>query len=236
MLKKFLISIFLVTNLIAQVRAEDKSDYPELQVTPRASERLAIEAENEMKNPKMFQLPITVSSSATLIAALLNKSDENKDPNKYARNVGLVVGGGWLAMNAYLAYSYHGYSTALSKVSLLSTKTQREQLIKERLSEEEINYLGRVGRVMKWGSFISNFAAGGYMMARADKNSNSRIYSGVAMVASVLPLLFSNHYDDVATEQQQYKKRIFGTISSNFLMVDPSTQKWVPGVGLTATF
>lgn len=218
--------------------AEERSDYPELQVTPKSSERLALESEYERAKPWSFQSPITISALSTFTAALIQggKTDLRKDPNEYSKSVGMLVGGGWLALNMYMAYQYQGYTTASNKVSALPAKTSREQLIKERLSEEEMNHLGRIGKTMKWGSFATNLLAGGYMMSKAAKDSNAQIFDGIAIVTSFLPLIFSNHFEDVALEQQQYKKKIFGAISSNFLFQDPTSSKWVPGVGFTATF
>lgn len=233
LMKCFVISLFLVTGVIF---AEEKSDYPELQVSPRASERLALESEYEHDRPYKFQMPITYASAATLFTALTLDTDTGRDPDRHARMTGTIVGAGWLALNMYMAYSYRAYSSANQKISILPSKTAREQLVKERMAEEELNHLGRIGRTMKWGSFATNLLSSAYMASNAKRNSNSKVYSGLAVVTSFLPLIFSNHFETVAAEQQQYKKKIFGTISSNFLFLDPVTNKLKAGVGFTATF
>ena len=46
---------FLSTGVLSQ----DRADYPELLVTPRASERLKIESESEGRKPWNFQWTIT---------------------------------------------------------------------------------------------------------------------------------------------------------------------------------
>lgn len=236
MLKKML--LMLVIALSNQVNAEEKNDYPELQVTPKASERIALESEYEKVKPWSFQSPITYSAIVTIAASMVQggKIDLKKDPEENSKKVGLLVGGSWLALNAYMAYQYQGYSSAHSKISSLPAKTAREQLIKERMAEEEINQLGRIGKTMKWASFATNFVAGGYMLSKAKKDSNAQVFDGVAIAASFLPLIFSNHFESVSNEQHQYKKKIFGTISSHFLFQDPTSNNWVPGVGFVATF
>lgn len=234
MLQKFLVCLLVLLTTV--VHADEKNDYPELQVTPRASERLAIESEYEKARPYAFQPAITASAAMTLFSALSQKTDLGKDPDEQSKNAGLIVGAGWLAVNAYMAYVYQGYSSANIKVNALPSKTPREQLIKERLSEEEITHLGRLGKAMKWGSFATNFLASGYMLSKSKKDSNSQVFNGVSLVASFLPLIFSNHFEEVSIEQNNYKKKIFGTISSNFLFQDPITAKWNAGVGFVATF
>jgi hypothetical protein len=234
MFKKVLMILTVV--LTSNVFAEEKTDYPELQVTPRASERLGLESEYERVKPYAFQSAISASALTTLITAVTHDTDLSKDSESQAKNAGMIVGAGWLALNMWMGYQYSGYTSAANKINALPAKTAREQLIKERMAEEEINHLGRIGKTMKWGSFVTNFLAGTYMGSKAKKDSKSQVYSGLTMVASFLPIIFSNHFEDVATEQQQYKKKIFGTISSNFLLQDPVTNKWVPGVGFVATF
>ncbi len=236
MLKKMILASFLLSSV--SIYAQEKSDYPELQVTPRASERLAMESEYEKVKPWTFQSAISYSAIATIAASMIQSGNINlsKDPEEHSKTVGMLVGGGWLAMNMFMAYQYQGYTSALNKIAALPAKTQREQLIKERMAEEEIRALGRIGKTMKWASFATNFAASGYMLSKAKKDSSAQIFDGIAVAASFLPLIFSNHFEEVSTEQQQYKKKIFGTISSNFLFQDPGTNKWAPGVGFVATF
>lgn len=236
MLKKTLILLLCLNSFTAF--SQERSDYPELQVTPRASERLAIESKHELAKPYSFQLAITSSALVTLVAGIsqTNDYDSTKSNAKNSATVGLAIGGGWLVANMLMAYQYRGYTSALSKIQGMAVTSSREQLIKERLAEEEINQLGRIGKTMKWASFTTNALAGVYMASKAKKDSAAQILDGAAVVASLLPIIFSNHYEDVAQEQRQYKKKIFGTISSNFLLQDPGTNKWVPGIGLAATF
>ncbi len=235
-MKKILIFLSLVISQL--IIAQEKNDYPELQVTPRATERIQIEAGFENEKPWAFQAPISISALTTLAASFVQSSniDTSKDSEKYSRTAGLAVGGTWLLMNLYMGYQNKGFSGAQEKISGLSYKTSREQLIKERMAEEEIFRLGRIGRMMKWGSFTTNLAASAYMFSKAKKDTSAKLFDGAAIIASFLPLIFDNHYENVAREQQQYKKKIFGNISSTFLLFDKEKNKFNPGIGLTASF
>jgi hypothetical protein len=236
MLTKFIIAFLCLSS--SSLFAQEKIDYPELQVTPRASERIMIETQYEKEKAWTFQAPITTSALITLLAGIKHDGDidTSKDATGRSSTVGIVVGAGWLATNMFMAYQYQGYTSALNKIKNMPASTPRDQLIKERLAEEEIAHLGRIGRTMKWASFATNALAGGYMISKAKKDSGGQIMDGVAIVASFLPIIFNNHFDDVDREQQQYKKKIFGNLASNFLLQDPNTNKWVPGLGLVATF
>lgn len=236
MLKELLIATILLLPFFGKIQAEEKSDYPELQVTPRASERLVLESGYEKEKPYAFQSPITISALITLTTALTHDTELSKDSKSQAKNAGVIVGAGWLALNLWMGYYYRGYESASVKVSSIQSKTAREQLIKERMAEEEINRLGRIGKTMKWASFATNFLAGSYMGSKAVKDSKSQVYSGITIVASFLPIIFSNHFEEVSNEQHSYKKKIFGTISSNFLFQDSKSNKWLPGVGFVASF
>ena len=163
--------IAIIAFLSSEVWAQDRVDYPELLVTPRASDRLKIESESEMRRPWNFQWAITVSAMTTLVAGLMQDEDPSKDPQGNSGTVGMLVGGGWLAVNMFMVYGVRGYKSAYDKVA-------------------------------------------------------------------PMPLLFTNHWEDVAQEQQQYKKKIFGPVASTMLlpvMVGERT-KFVPGLGLTASF
>jgi hypothetical protein len=222
--------------------AEEKTSYPELQVSPLASERIKIECEIEDHKPYAFQLPITVSSFMTLMSSIAQSKDTDlaKDPEENSQKIGMMVGGGWLALNLSMGYFYRGYFSASKKIEMLPGKTEREKLIRERIAEEEIKHLSRIGKTMKWGAFTTQFLTNFYMLSKAKKDSNAAIFDSLAIVASFFPIIFSNQYEEVAKEQNHYKKKIFGQLSWNFLFPDSTLVhgplKINPGLGFTATF
>ncbi|HAZ12217.1 MAG: hypothetical protein A2X86_03180 [Bdellovibrionales bacterium GWA2_49_15] len=230
--------IAIIAFLSSEVWAQDRVDYPELLVTPRASDRLKIESESEMRRPWNFQWAITVSAMTTLVAGLMQDEDPSKDPQGNSGTVGMLVGGGWLAVNMFMVYGVRGYKSAYDKVAPMPAHSTREALTRERLAEEEINRLGRLSRTMKWLSFATNGFASIQLLSNAKTDTTSKVVDMLALGASFFPLLFTNHWEDVAQEQQQYKKKIFGPVASTMLlpvMVGERT-KFVPGLGLTASF
>ncbi len=225
---------FLSTGVLSQ----DRADYPELLVTPRASERLKIESESEGRKPWNFQWTITFSAMTTLVAGLMQDEDPAKDPEGNSGSLGMLVGGGWLAVNVFMAYGVRGYKSAYGKVSNMPAQSTRDSLTRERLAEEEINRLGRLSRTLKWLSVATNAFASVQLLSNAKADTTSRTVDILALGASFFPLLFTNHWEDVAQEQQQYKKKIFGPIASTLLLPVTVRERtfFVPGVGLTASF
>ncbi|GAB4021396.1 MAG: hypothetical protein Fur0010_24410 [Bdellovibrio sp.] len=212
------------------------SDYPELNVAPRASERLKIEAERENNNKLSFQWPFSVSALLTLTAGIMQDVDTVSDPNERSPMVGIVVGGSWLALNAYLAYGHRGYRSAYEAIKDLPAKTEREQLTKERLAEEEINRMGLMAKRLKYISFATNGAASIYLLSNVKKDTKSQVVNGLALAGSFLPLLFTSPWENIATEQQLYKRKIFAPVASTGLLQVPGFDKTVPGLIVSATF
>ncbi|MBI2520709.1 MAG: hypothetical protein HYV97_09835 [Bdellovibrio sp.] len=230
--------IFFLLFASMGVFSQDRADYPELLVTPRASERLKIESESEGRKPWNFQWAITVSAMTTLVAGLMQEEDPSKDPEGNSGKAGILIGGGWLAVNAFMVYGVRGYKSAYQKVSPMPASSTRDALTRERLAEEEINRLGRLARTMKWLSFATNGLASIQLLSNAKADTTSEVVDMLAIGASLFPLLFTSHWEDVAHEQQQYKKKIFGPVASSMLL--PVTvgerTRLVPGIGLTASF
>lgn len=212
------------------------SDYPELNVTPRASDRLKIEADREAENRLSFQMPITASALLTLTAGIMQDVDVSSDPDERSPLVGIVVGGSWLALNAYMSFSYKGYRKAYEDIKNMPAKSEREQLTRERLAEEQINRLGRLGKTMRYLSFATNGAASIYMLSNSKKDSKSQIIDGLAAAGSLLPMLFSNQWEDTAREQELYKRKIFSPVASTGLMRVPGKDLVVPGVLVSFIF
>jgi len=212
------------------------SDYPELNVTPRASDRLKIEADKESQNRVGFQMPITASALLTLTAGIMQDVDTSSDPEKRSPLVGIVVGGSWLALNAYMSFSYQGYRRAYQEIKDMPVKSEREQLTRERLAEEQINRLGRLGKTMRYLSFATNGAASLYLLSNSKKDTKSQIIDGLAAVGSLLPMLFSNQWEDTAREQELYKRKIFAPVASTGLMKVPGKDQIVPALLVSFNF
>lgn len=212
------------------------SDYPELNVTPRASERLRIEAERESNNKLGFQWQISTSALLTLTAGLMQDVDTGSDPEENSPKIGILVGGSWLAINAYLAYGHRGYRSAYESIKDLPAKSERDQLTRERLAEEEINRLGNLAKRLKYISVVSNAAASIHLLSNVKKDTTSEVVNGLALAGSFLPLIFTSPWESVANEQQLYKRKIFSPVASTGILQVPGLDKLVPGLIVSASF
>jgi hypothetical protein len=226
----------------------DQLDYPELNVVPRASERLHSEAAQELPIGWSYYLPMQVSALTTLAAGIAST-----DPSyKQSGYVGIIVGGGFFAASTLLSVLYHPYINADQEVSKLPQGSRREQLARERAAEEAIRSAATLERSLKWISIVGNLATSVYMLAQGN-GSNGYTYNNIhydnpnpnyvgqgiqiaAAVMSLAPLIFRNHWGAVADEQEEYRKRIYTPLAHATFYMDPITQKATPGIGLTFKF
>ncbi len=231
--KKITICTFLISQVA--VVAQDLT-YPELEVTPRASERLKMLAVDEKEIGIVFQMPFQVSAVSTLVAGLMQYSnvDEKSDPDKKSPLAGVIVGGAWLGVNYYLGHQYNIYQSTLNDVARVSGNSRRDQLTRERYAEEGMNSAARLAKKLKWMSAITNVAANTYMLSNVKKDSTSEIIDGVAILAALGPLFFETTWEQVWRDQKSYKKKIYGPIVSTSLFNIDNT--YVPGLALSLKF
>ncbi len=230
------VGFFVVSTLvgISSGKAADFS-YPELTITPRATERLDLEAKRG--SSFLDHWPIQASALVTLSAGVIQSSeDQRKSAGNKAYLAGVAIGSGWLVTTAVLAAMYDPYRSALAEVSGLPQKTQREQLIRERLAEEAIDNAAALGRRLAWISFATNLAAGAVLVQNASKGGLSEVMGISTMATSVLPLIFKYRWQTVANEQRDYKKKIYSPIASTAVMAEPGTGKLAPALTLALNF
>lgn len=216
--------------------AKGSSDYPELLIAPRASERIKMEMKKDRNSKLTFQLPITISSTMLLTAGIVQTMYKDGENTNYSAEAGIGVGLFWLATNLYVSYKYQGYTRAYRDIKAMPRKSMREKLIRERVAEERINELGKMARRMVWFSSLTSFAAAMYMQKRAESDSVGEYVDFAAAAISLLPLILSNKWIDVAKKQKEYKKKIYGPIIGASWFKDPNSNKMVPGMAMTYTF
>lgn len=211
--------------------------YPELEVTPRATERLKMLVEKEKKNHLFSQLPMQISAISTLTTGLLQLSDVDttKDLAKKSPNAGIVVGAAWIGINYYVGQKYHIYEDVLADISRIPGNTPRDQLIRERIAEEGINRAARLAVRLKWISVATNLGANGYMLKNAKKESSAQVMGAFSILASFAPLLFVSDWETVAADQSAYKKRVYGPIFTTSIF-ETSKDKFHPGFLVSTTF
>lgn len=227
------ISCLLITQSFAN------EFYPELMVTPKASERLKREAALEKRSHWQEFLPLQATGLTTLLAGITAHSDLDKDKDKdgIGPKLAMVVGGSWIAVSTWMQFSYRPYINGYRETAKLPYGSKREQLAAERYAEEKIDNAAALARKLKWLSFGTNLAASAYALSSAESDSTGQGVAAFGVLASAVPLLFPMKWEQVSEDQRSYKKKIFGPISfSNTMLLDPGTLRPVMGMGVFTTF
>jgi hypothetical protein len=205
-------------------------EYPELVVTPLASERLRLEARRSDSSFFGFW-PIWLSSGATLLAGLsVNNVEEGfdseeSDRNKNARQLGAAIALGWVGFTTYLSLNYEPYGSGQGKVSGMPSETKRQKLFKERLSEEELKSAAYQAKWLRYGSALSLLVSNALFLSsipdEPDPNfgeldeaavTRAESLSALGAVSSIASLFFPLKWERIWSEQKDYKKKIYGPV------------------------
>ncbi len=214
--------------------------YPELQVVPRASERLRMEAKAESGSWLITHWPIELSGLATAYVGFTSKNNlrgdltnKNKDDAATISMATTAIGVGWviggIAMGAQRPY-YNG-ERALKKYP---GKDERSTLLRERLAEEALERPARTMRILQTVSVITNVAANTMSVLYAD--DYGKMVAGVSIVLSFLPLMFEDHSISVYDKHIEYKKKIYAPLKSASVSYDPYSRTLTPVTTLTWTY
>ncbi len=231
MLKMLMLGLLLSSYVYAQ----DYS-YPELAVSPRASERLRIE---ESENSSwLIHAPLQISALTTLAAGLNTSSIKKGQNDKSAFTAATAVGAGWFGVSLWMQLYYKPYYLGLNSIKRIPNKTPREQLIYERMAEEHINNAASLAKKIKWLSFVTNLGTNLWVMSESESGSTGKNLGIIGAVAAFGPLLFPYRWESVADEQKNYKKKIFGPITMNttLLGMPGEVNSYVPGMMLNTSF
>ncbi len=241
MLKVTKLTFFLLVSICISFNptvAKTSFDYPELMVSPKASERLHLEAIKEKGYDAFLHLPVQISALTTFTTGILQfgNVDQADDPDERSPLIGTIIGGGWLALSFALGNYYKPYYRGYRDIAKMPTKTKHQRLMKERLAEESIERAASVGRRITWLSVLSNLGASAYMLTTVKSDTSAQEAGYLASAASFAPLLFQYHWVKVACEQENYKKKIYAPIAFNPMVYDNNANKIVPGASLSFTF
>lgn len=192
----------------------DSLDYPELQVVPRASERLLDEARFERDYGIFTHWTYWTSGLMTFYAGNV-LSGNPKDPNavgtekenaENATKLSQIVGGGSLLLAAYMSFS-KPYASQLEKVQKIKGGSRRAELLKERYAEEGLETPAKLISTLNWVIFTSNLLSAAATSASGNQAVNT--YAVPAMLASFLPFLFKHSYITVYEKHLEYKRKIY---------------------------
>lgn len=249
-----LIVLFFVQNLFAQTETKSTSqsddssqeellkslDYPELQVVPRASERLQTEAQSERDDQILNYWPTLVPSVLNLANGLQlsgNKrpdlSPVDKDDANWAARTGLIVGAGGLALSYHL-YNRKSAQNTLSELRKNQGTTKRAQLYRERLAEEYLMEQASFDRKLLWISTTLQFASNVWMIDYA--RDEDQAIMGIAALSSFLPVIFTQRSLVNLDNHQRAKSRIYIPISGVMLLPKDGKQVAVNSLNWGWTF
>ena len=157
-------SLLFIMAIILGIQSEAWSqqlDYPELNVTPRASTRVNMEGKWEGENTLGNAWPLAVAGLGTLLAtsSISDVIDDEKDPEGYSQTIGYTAGLLTLGASAYLALKFRPFDDMRNKLSKVGGKTTRGQLTRERIAEEELKRLSKLGYYSRITFSIMNLLA-----------------------------------------------------------------------------
>lgn len=215
-------------------------DYPELQVVPRASERLIMETMSSRNQGAMMLFPFIASSSMTLISGIAVNthlkpdltSGENND-TQLATKFAIGVGAAGLG----LVYWYSAadlYGATLTQIRSLKNKDRRTELLKERLAEEAFEKSALMASQWKWIFAATNFIASVRLIDKSTGDNN--IFPSLSIVTSLLPLFISTTYEMNYLKQQEYKKRIYIPLTWFDYHYNPAQATWQPQLNAVWNF
>jgi hypothetical protein len=195
--------------------------YPELQVSPKASQRLLIEAKKEKNNhpnlkryaPALTSAVFTLSSSFYLSSQVDSygyNATKASDANKVA-STGMLVGASWIGILSYMAYKESPYRDGFVEVSKLPEKTKAQKITKERLAEEKITAAADWSQKVAFLSAATNLLASTAVVAYA--KSDVTLVAGLSALAAFAPYYFNNYWQSLSDRHQEYKKKIYGPVS-----------------------
>ncbi|MEZ4872564.1 MAG: hypothetical protein R2827_10075 [Bdellovibrionales bacterium] len=254
---KFIISFTFSLIIVAQSQAEPlQLRYPELMVTPRASDRIKMEADNEQNNPGRWyktHTPIQLASLMSLITGTYVKNNEpaydstrwsnqgeyRDDIDEFRSQASFLQlnGVAWLALTTYMSYNYTPYTDADKALRKLPVKSKRDHLTRERIAEEHLYDAYIVGQRMSWIFAVSNFAFAMTLQDMTDESSSNeaKLLVPITAIASFLPIFIKYRSYEVYQQHETYKKKIYGPVASPSLLAD-NKGRLAPGLQLTFNF
>lgn len=237
-----------VTKQVKPVEAaaaptEVRLAYPELEVTPRASERLELEARRENSNRWFVHAPILFSSLMTILASNQaeyepgdgSATEELAEQEAYddKKSHALYVGSAWFVATAAVAAAYRPYKTGYDEIRNLPKDSVRDQLTRERLSEEALYRPSTLATTLKWLSVMSQLFINVRLIPNGTDKSTT--FVGLATLSALAPLVFESTWNSVAENHKLYKKKIYGPVSGPVLLPEEG-KKPVLGWSLAYSF
>lgn len=215
-------------------------DYPELQVVPRASERLRIEAREEDDSWAYMHWPIEVSGLATLVTGFAGRSQLRETLSETQKNdagniatLTQAVGLTWVAAGVLIGLQ-RPYRSGLMSIARMGGKDERTTLLRERLAEEALERPARFMKPVQWVSVITNLSLS--VLMGSFMTDQGRGIAGVSAALAFLPVVFEDPTVNIYEKHLEYKKKIYGPLTSTGFGIDPKSKTIYPTAMLTWQF
>lgn len=194
-------------------------DYPELLVSPRASERLAEESKAEKGNRWFVNATTQAPALLNLFTGLraMNEGPEaggNDEDAENINNAGLMstaIGAGWLGLTAGLSLWYSPYHADYRIVKKLPSKNKRLKLNRERRAEEALEDAANFGKRLNYIGAALNLGAAAAVLGSTN-DSQTRIQAAMSAGACILPLIFDHPWVKTYEKHRDYKKKIYAPL------------------------
>jgi len=209
-------------------------DYPELQVVPRASERIQMDGAIESHNGYMMFWPFLAASGTTMIVALMskNKFKAGKEEDESFRrdadfkvNAAAGLSAAWFGLTYFVSAS-EPYNSALQKINSIKGRDKKSLLLRERLAEEAMQKPAELIKMLAYASTITNVIVAGSLMDVVGTDYN--MYASVAILTAFLPLIFKNKYVENYEKQMEYKRKIYAPVVYTDVYKANSYAAWSP--------
>lgn len=218
----------------------DSMGYPELQVVPRASERLKMEAKSEASTWWAMHWPVEISGLTTLYVGTSAKGNqrdgltekEKKDATTVS-SLSTAVGAAWLIGGVVLG-AQRPYGNGAKSIAKLNPKDERQALMRERLAEEALERPAKTMRILQNLAVFTNFALNAANIHYS--NEKGMITAGVGAIIAFLPYMFEDPTIAVHDKHIEYKKKIYAPLKSASLHIDSTSGAVTPMTNLVWQF
>jgi hypothetical protein len=209
-------------------------DYPELQVVPRASERIQMDAAAESDNGYMMFWPFLASSGTTMVVALMSKNkfkagqEEDETFRREADfkvNAAAGLSAAWFGLTYFVSAS-EPYNSTLQKINTIKGRDKKSMLLRERLAEEAMQKPAELIKMLAYASTITNVVAAAGLMDVVGNDYN--MYASVAILTAFLPLIFKNKYVENYEKQLEYKRKIYAPVVYTDMYKSNAYAAWSP--------
>lgn len=215
----------LILLLSSSSFAEEKTgldalNYPELEVVPRATDRL----EQEYRGEGGFKAywPWYVAGAGAVWAGTSFRpnttlSDPELKTATLISNTVTLVGVGWMGLAAYLG-SRRYYAYALAETRNIKGTDKRSQLQKERLAEESMEIASNLHKKVIYMMSGLQLVATASMTSSMLPDLKNNAY--VSMLLALTPLIFQHDYIYHYNKHLEYKQKIYAPLVGALPMFD----------------